>query len=84
MLDGFSIDRDERSRPLNRWRTAMPVLFRRQIERLLIERDRSIERWQAGHSDADVFEDPRLEVTSSLEVWLYAHIKQLDRELETE
>jgi glyoxylase-like metal-dependent hydrolase (beta-lactamase superfamily II) len=77
MLDGFSIDRDEPSRPLNRWLTAMPVLFRPQIERLLIERDRSIERWQAGHSDADVFEDPRLEVTSSLEVRLYAHIKQL-------
>jgi hypothetical protein len=68
---------------LNRWLTAMPLLFPPQIERLLIERDRSTERWQAGHSDADVFEDPRPEVTSSLE-WLYAHIKQLDRELETE
>jgi hypothetical protein len=82
MLDRFVIDLDHPSRPLNDWLTAMLVLFRPQIEELLIERDRVILQWQADHPDIDVFEDRRLEITSSLEISLSSQIEWLDRQLD--
>lgn len=82
MLDGFVVDVDPPSRPLNRWLTAMFVLFRPQIERLLIERDRVIEQWRLLHPDSDVFEDRRLDITSSIDISLYQHMEWLDGELE--
>ena len=42
----------------------MIVLFRPQIEALLYERDRSIERWANKVPDKDVYEDRDLEITS--------------------
>ena len=83
MLDRFSIDLDQPSPLLNQWLTAMFVLFRPQIERLLIERDRVVAQWGARHPDADVFEDRRLEITSSIEMPLYDHIEWLDKQLDT-
>lgn len=82
MLDRFTIDIDHPSPLLNQWLTAMFVLFRPQIKDLLIERDRSIEKWYAQNPDSDVFEDRRLEITSSMEISLYEHIEWLDRKLE--
>jgi hypothetical protein len=82
MLDRFVIDLDHPSRALNDWLTAMLVLFRPQVEELLVERDRIILQWQADHPDPDVFEDQRLEITSSLEISLYSQIEWLDRQLE--
>lgn len=82
MLEGFSFDGDEPSRILNRWLTAMLVLFRPQIEHLLIERDRVVERWRSRHPESDVFEDRRLEVPSSLEISLDQQISWLDGKLE--
>jgi len=83
MLDGFVVDVDQPSRILNRWLTAMFVLFRPQMEGLLIERDRVIERWRALHSEDDVFEDRRLDITSSIDISLHEHIEWLDSQLES-
>ena len=83
MLDRFRIDLDEPSPLLNLWLTEMLVLFRPEIEALLIERDRAIDAWQARHPDADVHEDRRLEITSSLDVSLYRHIEWLNDQRET-
>jgi len=82
MLDRFAIDLDHPSRLLNRWLTAMFVLFRPQIEDLLIERDRVIAQWVARHPDIDIFEDRRLDITSSLRISLSEHIQWLGRQLE--
>ncbi len=82
VLDRFIIDLDHPSRLVNEWLTAMFVLFRPQIEELLIERDRVILQWQADHSNADVFEDRRLEIVSSIEISLHNQIEWLDRQLD--
>jgi hypothetical protein len=82
MLDRFAIDIDRPSSQLNQWLTAMFVLFKPQIEELLIERDRVVEHWCAQNSDNGVFEDRRLEITSSIPISLYEHIKCLDLQLE--
>jgi hypothetical protein len=82
MLDRFVIDSDHPSRSLNDWLTAMVVLFRPQIEELLIERDRVILQWQADHADTDVFEDRRLEIVSSIRISLHHQIEWLDRQLD--
>jgi len=55
MLDRFVIDLDHPSRSLNDWLTAMVVLFRPQIEQLLMERDRVTLQWQGGDFDKGVF-----------------------------
>lgn len=83
MLDRFTVNLDHPSLLLNQWLTAMLVLFRPQIEELLIGRDRAVESWHAHHSTDDVFEDRRLEITSSMEISLYEHIEWLDGQLET-
>jgi hypothetical protein len=82
MLDRFTIDLDVPSAELNQWLTAMFVLFRPQIERLLIERDAAIAQWHARHAGTDVLEDRQLDVASSLDISLYDHIAWLDRELD--
>ncbi len=82
MLDGFVFESDGRSPLLNRWLTAIMVLFRPRIEQLLIERDRAVERWRSMYPGSDVFEDRRLEITSSVEISLERHIKWLDRLIE--
>lgn len=83
MLDGVVVDLDEPSLLLNQWLTAMFVLFRPQIEHLVIERDRVIEQWRSLHPGSDVFEDRRLDITSSVDISLHQHIEWLDSQLET-
>lgn len=82
MLDGFVVDVDQPSRILNQWLTAVFVLFRPQIEYLLIERDRIVDQWRLLHPDGDVFEDRRLEITSSIDISLQENIEWLDNQLE--
>jgi hypothetical protein len=82
MLDRFVVDLDHPSPLLNQWLTSMFVLFRPQIEHLLLERDRVVEHWQAHHPDADVFEDRRLEITSSITISLRDHIEWIDKQLD--
>jgi hypothetical protein len=80
-LDRFVIDLDHPSPLLNQWLTAMFVLFRPQIEALVIGRDRVVERWRANHPNSDVFEDRRLEITSATEISLFDQIEWLDLQL---
>lgn len=79
MVDGFAVGG---AGPLDRWITSMLVLFRPQIERLLHERDAAVDRWRATHPGIDVFEDRRLEITSSMDISLERHIAWLDARLE--
>jgi hypothetical protein len=77
MLDRFVIDLSRPSWPLNRWLTAMLVLFRPQILQLLHERDERIAAWQAEHPDVEVYEDRRLEITSSRKISIEEQIHSL-------
>ena len=55
----------------------MVTLYRPQIEDLLHERDHCVADWQAAHPDENVFEDRRLEITSSLAISVPAQIEWL-------
>jgi hypothetical protein len=81
-LDRFVITSQLPSRQLNQWLTAMIVLFRPQIEQLLITRDRVIEEWQNEHPDQNALEDRRLEITSSTDISIQDQIEALDRALD--
>jgi hypothetical protein len=74
MLDRFAIDHAFPSWPVNRWISAMVVLFRPHIEHLLRHRDRVIDAWQRGRPADDVFENRALEMTGylpiSVDEWL--------------
>lgn len=65
MLDRFVVDLATPSWPLNRWISAMVILYRDDIERLILERDAKIAQWRAAHPERDIFEDRALEVTSA-------------------
>ncbi len=77
MLDRFVVDLSKPSWPLNRWLTSMFVLFRPDIESLILERDAAVERWRHGHPDTNVFEDRELEVTSGRTIDLEARLAEI-------
>lgn len=79
MLDRFEMDIAWPSWPLNQWLSAMLVLFRPQIEKLILDRDRKIAAWQARYPERDAYEDRELEVTSSLSIALDKQLQWLDR-----
>ena len=68
MLDRFRIDHAFPSWPVNRWISAMLVLFRPHIEVLLRHRDAMIAAWQRGDPQRDVFEVRALETTGDLPI----------------
>lgn len=68
MLDCFVIDHAFPSWPVNRWISAMFVLFRPHIEALLKQRDEIVWQWAANHPSEDVFEDRELDVTSQINI----------------
>lgn len=82
MLDRFVVAGEGPSPVLNRWLTAMLVLFRPQIETLLVERDRVVSDWHGRYPDTDVFEDRRLDITSSLDIALREHIEWLESRID--
>ena len=63
LLDRFVVDHAWPSWPVNRWITAMPILFRPHFEQLLTHRDERLDSWVDTHVGENVFEDERLEVT---------------------
>lgn len=81
MLDRFVVDLALPSWPLNRWISAMFVLFRRPIEELLIERDAAIARWRLSKPGVDAFEDRDLEITSSVEICLEQAIESVRKQV---
>ena len=78
MLDRFAITEVEPSETLNRWVCAMLRLFRPQIAALLRMRDETVMAWRRRRRTY-VFEDPALEITSSLDIGLDAQLAFLDR-----
>jgi len=78
MLDRFAISEVAPSQTLNRWIGAMLRLFRPQIAGLLRVRDETVMEWRRRRR-TNVFEDPALEVTSSLDIRLDAQLAFLDR-----
>jgi hypothetical protein len=78
MLDCFVIAETEPSVVLNRWIGAMIHLFRPQIAALLQARDETVMAWRRRRR-THVFEDPRLEVTSSLDIQLDTQLALVDR-----
>lgn len=82
MLDGFVIDHSTPSWPVNRWLSAMLVLFRPQIEQLVVARDAKIAEWQSDNPDTDVFEVRELEVTSTLDIRVEDQIRAVKEVIE--
>jgi hypothetical protein len=81
MLEFFIIDHAQPSWPVNRWVSGLMVLFRPQIEQLILARDAAVRDWQEKHPDRDVYEDRELEVTSSLDIQIEDQIMAVNREL---
>ena len=80
MLDCFRVDHAYPSWPVNRWITAMFVLFRPEMEALLRRRDRVIAAWGASHP-GDPLEDRALEITGWVPVDVPERIETLARAL---
>jgi hypothetical protein len=78
MLDCFRVDAVDGPALLNRWVSALMALFRPQVVHLLRLRDDAVMGWRRRRR-ANVFEDARLEVTSSLDIDLDAQLAVLDR-----
>ena len=77
MLDHFVIAESGPSAVLNRWIGAVVHLFRPQIAALLRARDDTVMAWRRRRR-TQVFEDPRLEITSSLDIALDAQLALVD------
>jgi hypothetical protein len=78
MLDRFVIAEGEPPAVVNRWIGAMIRLFRPQIAALLQARDETVMAWRRRRR-THVLEDPRLEITSSLDVQLDTQLALVDR-----
>jgi hypothetical protein len=79
MLDRFTLEAAEPAGIVNAWLAAMVRLYQPEIAMLLRERDRTVMDPRRQRRRVDVFEDPRLEVTSSLEIDLGARLAAVDR-----
>jgi hypothetical protein len=77
MLDRFAVAEIEPSETLNRWVGAIIRLFRPQIAALLHARDKTVMAWRRRRR-THVFEDARLEVTSTLDIELDTQLAFLD------
>jgi hypothetical protein len=73
MLDRFQVTGDMPSALLNRWLGAVVRLFQPEIAVLLRKRDKTVTDWR-WRRRANVFEDPRLEITSSFAIDLDARL----------
>jgi len=81
MLDRFVIDHADPSWPVNRWISAMVVLFRPQIEMLLRQRDENLAHYMRENPDTDVFEDRELELMSDVRISIDEQIHAVDEAL---
>ncbi len=81
MLDRFRIDHAQPSWPVNRWLSAMFILFRPQIVELLLERDRVIEKWRNRMPGEDVLENRDLEILAQVPISVEAGRADVDAAL---
>jgi hypothetical protein len=78
MLDRFTVDLDRPSRALNRWITALFTLFRPQLIELVRARDEAVMSFRRRRrGKVHVFEDRRLEITSSIAVDVDEQIRRI-------
>ena len=84
LLERFCVDHAAPSWPVNRWISAMFVLFRPQMAALLVRRDVAVADWAARHPGADVFEDRALEITSQVSISVEDRIAQVRAMLDSE
>lgn len=78
MLDHFTMASGDGPVLLNRWLSAVVALFRPHIACLLRLRDEAVMGWRRRRR-TNVFEDTRLEITSSLDVDIDAQLGFLDQ-----
>jgi hypothetical protein len=78
MLDRFEVAEAGPSEPLNLWLGAVFRLFRPQIAELLRLRDQAVMAWRRRRR-THVFDDPALEIASSLDISLDAQLAFLDQ-----
>ena len=79
MLDRFVLDAAEPASFVNFWLSAIVRLYQPEIAMLLRERDRTVMDPRRRRRRIDVFEDPTLEITSSLPIDLDARLAAVDR-----
>jgi hypothetical protein len=77
LLDRFVIDHAAPSWPVNRWVTAMLVLFRPHFEALLRQRERIVEAFQHQHPEVNALDDQELEVTGQIVIDIRAWLAEL-------
>lgn len=73
----FRIDHAYPSWPVNRWLTAMFILFGPHIEALLRHRDEVVADWAQNHPLEDVLEERELEVTGYLSISVDEFVRDL-------
>lgn len=79
MLERFVVDLARPSRPLNRWVSAMFVLFRPEMAALLAARDAAIMQWRRRHrGKIHVLEDRRLEVASAVDIDVEEQVRRVE------
>ncbi|HEX5337961.1 MAG TPA: hypothetical protein VFW53_05960 [Gallionella sp.] len=77
MLDYFVIDHTFPSWPVNRWISALFVLYRPHIEALLKRRDAVVWDWAEARPGEDVFEDRALDITSQMAISVTETLSQI-------
>jgi Domain of unknown function (DUF6969) len=79
MLDRFSLDTAEPASLVNAWLSALVRLYQPEIAMLLRKRDEAVMDPRRRRRRVDVFEDPKLEIVSSLTIDLDARLTAVDR-----
>lgn len=82
LLDRFNMDLSYPCMATNKCLSAMFVLFRPQIEALLVERDKTMRNWLARKPGIDVYEDRDLEITSIMDIDIERQVRQVNKALE--
>jgi hypothetical protein len=79
MLDRFTLDTAEPASLVNSWLAAIVRLYQPEIAMLLRKRDEAVMDPRRRRRRVDVFEDPKIEVTSSLTIDLDQRLAAIDR-----
>ena len=77
LLDRFVIDHANPSWPVNRWISAMLVLYRPHFEALLKHRDLVLNAWQQQAPEIAALDDEHLEITGVININTKAWIAEL-------
>ncbi len=79
MLPRFRVDHAWPSWPVNRWMSAMLVLFAPHVEQLLQARDRTLEAWRERKPGSDVLEWRELEILAQMPISVEETVQELRR-----